>query len=58
MSERKPFNVCCVGCQHEWVAAYLPMNIASLARLLEGLHCPGCGRDSTLIKVAKETPHG
>ena len=33
----------CESCGHSWIAAYLPMVMAKIARLMKGLACPKCG---------------
>lgn len=39
--------VCSIDtCRHSWVVAYLPMDMAKLAKLLSGVACPMCGDDN------------
>jgi DNA-directed RNA polymerase subunit RPC12/RpoP len=39
----KPFWAKCVECGHCWAAAYLPMDIRTLARVTKNAACPRCG---------------
>lgn len=36
-------------CRHVWVAAYLPMAMDRLAKLLQGVACPMCGDDNPSV---------
>ena len=49
MSERRPFNVRCGACGHVWTAAYTPMGMTRLGKVLKGIHCPACGEPSKNI---------
>ena len=40
---REPFRVRCGDCEHEWVAAYLPMALEKWCRVIGSVHCPACG---------------
>lgn len=44
------------ACRHEWTAAYLPMEVGSLAKLLEGARCPMCGGDAGIKVVEAREP--
>lgn len=60
MCEKKPFLVGCGNkingreCGHKWVAAYLPINMTSLGKILKNICCPMCGGSSKYIFVSKE----
>lgn len=43
--DRTPMDVKC-KCGHQWVAAWLPMEMAKAAKLLQHICCPMCGADS------------
>jgi len=47
--EKKPFWVHC-ECGHEWIAAYIPMPMERMSRLLKGLRCPMCGGKDIFLK--------
>ena len=49
LTKKEPFNVKCQTCDHAWVAAYLPMNLTAIAKVLKGLRCPMCSQDSMKI---------
>ena len=58
---REPFIVHCDRCAHEWAAAYLPMELAKVVRILKRATCPACGalgRHIFFGPVPKPTPHG
>lgn len=54
MADKKPLNVGCVSCGHEWTAAYLPMSIDKVARIAKGLYCPMCAASSADIRIRAE----
>lgn len=46
MSKQEPIPemvVHCGPCKHAWTAAYLPMEVSKLVRLIKGARCPKCG---------------
>lgn len=51
---RKPFNARCGACGHVWTAAYLPMGLERMAKLLKGLCCVACGEPSRNIFLDNE----
>lgn len=52
--EKKPFWAKCDVCKHCWPAAYLPMEMGLVAKLMKGLRCPKCGVGSKKILIAKQ----
>lgn len=50
----KPFWAKCTVCSHVWVAAYYPMMLEQMGKILQGLHCPKCAADATKITPAKQ----
>lgn len=62
--DSKELRVHCGECQHRWVAAYLPMEMSKMGRLLKGLRCPKCVGDPKKIflgwnnQQTKEAEHG
>lgn len=51
---KKPFWAKCTKCSHIWTAAYLPMNLTAMGKLLRGLCCPACGVGADKITPAKQ----
>lgn len=51
---RSPFNVGCGSCRHVWTAAWLPMEMDRVAKLLLGIHCPARGGGPKGIFVAPD----
>lgn len=49
MIDRQPFNVRCGACGHVWTAAYTPMGMTRLGKVLKNIHCPACGEPSKNI---------
>lgn len=47
--DRQPLTVHCGDCKHTWTAAYLPMEMGKVARLLKSLRCPSCAGDAKRI---------
>lgn len=41
--EARPFWARCKACGHCWPVAYLPMDMATVARLAGAAACPKCG---------------
>jgi hypothetical protein len=52
--ERKPFWAKCDECAHCWPAAYLPIELGKIGKMLKGLHCPMCGAPSKNLRIAKQ----
>jgi hypothetical protein len=48
-AEKTPFVVHCGACGHQWLIAYLPMEVGALFRIVRGSACPSCGQDSRRI---------
>lgn len=47
--------VTCEPCAHTWRIAFLPMDMAKLAKLMKGVACPKCGeRDKPSNKRGAE----
>ena len=38
-------------CGHQWVVAYLPMELKKFCRITRRAHCPMCGNGSDKIAV-------
>ena len=51
---KQPLYVLCGACKHVWVAAYTPMEITRIAKVLKGIHCPACGAPSENICIDVE----
>lgn len=49
MTTREELWVTHASCGHTWVIAYLPMEMARVARLMRGAHCPKCGETKELF---------
>lgn len=49
---RKPFWARCGECNHCWAAAYAPMQLSKIAKILRACICPRCA--SKKIFVAKQ----
>lgn len=45
-------HVRCEDCDHSWVAAYLPMAMAKVAKLMGGIACPKCGAGTKRIVLS------
>lgn len=52
MSGGDTIRVRCDDCSHLWIAAYLPMRMALIAKLMKGIACPKCGASSKRIFLA------
>lgn len=52
LAGRSPLNVRCGSCQHVWTAAWLPMEMALVARTVGRAHCPACGTGPKGLFVA------
>lgn len=50
--KREPFNVKCKKCLHVWTAAYVPMEMLTMAAILRDMRCQMCGVDSQQIFTA------
>lgn len=53
MTEKHPQHVSCSSCHHVWVGLYLPMPMATAARVLKSLRCPMCGAPSSKLRMAE-----
>jgi len=46
-----PFWAKCPGCQHCWPAAYYPVDLGAIGRVLKGCKCPkGCSNPPVIAK--------
>lgn len=53
MTEPTPFVVHCGQCQHEWTAAYLPMDLETFGKVAAKAVCPfGCSEELVLCGKA------
>lgn len=43
----------CGGCDHQWVALYMPMEMAKAGKIMERLICPKCAQDTDGIFMCK-----
>jgi hypothetical protein len=41
--QRGEWWVKCTPCDHAWIGAYLPMEVSTLAALMQHARCPKCG---------------
>lgn len=48
MNTRSEFWVTCPVCAHTWIVAYLPMEMAKAAKVMNAAHCPKCGEKKGL----------
>lgn len=55
LTTKEHVEVECGACGHAWVAAYIPMEMGKLGRLLKGLHCPSCGESSKGLFLHADT---
>ena len=55
--ERRPMYAECMDCSHVWAAAYIPMPLAVIAKVLHDVHCPSCGADAGDIVVYEGGRH-
>lgn len=46
----KELRAVCGDCRHSWVVAYLPMEVAKLARIARGSFCPQCASSRVFLK--------
>ena len=53
--EKKPFWAHC-ECGHKWVAAWTPMPMDRMGRLLISLRCPMCGAGPKNIFLEQNSP--
>lgn len=49
-----PMWLRCGACQHVWVAAWLPMELGKVGRLLKRTHCPACAGGPRKIFLARK----
>ena len=49
--EKKPIEVRCTNCGHEWPAIHLPMEFAPMLELMKNVRCPMCAAPPSKIKV-------
>lgn len=49
-----PFFAKCADCGHIWPAAYYPMELAKIAKILLAAMCPKCGASGDRILVADQ----
>ena len=47
---KQPFRVQCDVDGHIWIAAYTPMEMGALARILKSIRCPMCGAPTSKIR--------
>lgn len=50
------FVVHCAKCSHEWVAAYLPMEIGTFVKVAKAATCPKCGASGKSILCGRKKP--
>jgi hypothetical protein len=48
---RRPMNVHCGLCGHEWTACWLPMEASKACKVLLSTHCPMCGAEPSKIRM-------
>lgn len=53
MTERNAVWATCRPCKHTWIIAHLPMEMATVARLMKSAACPKCGGKKEMF-VASE----
>lgn len=53
---KQPMQVQCGKCDHEWIAAWTPMEMGKMAKLLKGLRCPMCAATSKNIFLPEKHP--
>jgi len=56
-TDRKPLDVMCRSCKHIWTAAYTPMEMGKMAKLLKSIRCPSCAESSKNIFLTKSEEH-
>lgn len=56
VEDRRPMRARCGACEHRWDAAYLPMTITKVARLLARLTCPSCGEGERIFVSTEREP--
>lgn len=44
----------CKPCAHTWIAAYLPMEMSKVGKLLKGARCPKCGDKAIFMATAAD----
>lgn len=52
---RSELWITCGPCIHTWIAAYLPMEMGKIAKLMKRLRCPKCGIGGKRLFMAKES---
>jgi hypothetical protein len=50
---RRPMNVHCGLCGHEWTACWLPMEAGKCCKVLLSAHCPMCGAAPSKIRMGQ-----
>lgn len=58
MAEKRPFNVRCGSCEHEWALAYLPMPVDKIVAITKRATCPACGETHQIFIAAEPATHG
>lgn len=53
IEKKAPVNVACEPCGHVWTAAWTPMLMSKMAKLMGSLHCPNCSNGPKKIFLAK-----
>lgn len=55
--ERTPVYLRCARDDHQWIAAWLPMELGKFARLLKKATCPMCGKtDQVYMSFEPQAP--
>ncbi len=44
----------CAKCGHVWIAAYLPLNMAEVAKMMKRVYCPVCLDTKPLVAKTEE----
>jgi hypothetical protein len=57
LERRTPVYLHCRPCDHQWIAAWLPMEMGKFARLMKKATCPMCGKtDGVYMSYEPQDP--
>lgn len=51
---KEPLKVRCGVCEHTWIAAYEPIDVPKVIRIMRGMRCPMCAATSRHIYLTSD----